>query len=164
MADMAVKNPDDALDIVQDAMLTLAKKYADKPAEQWPPLFYRILQNRIRDWHRRGKVRNRVFSWLGGGKAESSSEIEPDPIAMAAGPAHLEPEQHQRLGQMTQELEVALAGLPERQRQAFMLRVWQGLGVAQTAQAMGCSGGSVKTHYSRAVHKLRKQLEQHWHE
>ncbi len=165
MADIAVRNPDEAMDIVQDAMLTLATKYAAKPAAQWPPLFYRILQNRIRDFHRRGKVRNRIFGqWFSRSKGIDEEAFELDPIEQTGGPVALEPHRAQELETVADDLDAALGALPDRQREAFMLRVWEGMDVAQTAQAMGCSQGSVKTHYSRAVHALRDKLETHWYE
>ena len=61
IAEIAVRDRDEALDLVQDAMIKLARSYADRPGDEWPPLFYRILQNGVRDWHRRQKVRNRVM-------------------------------------------------------------------------------------------------------
>ena len=162
MADIAIKHPDDALDIVQDAMLTLANKYASKPSDQWAPLFYRILQNRIRDHQRRGSVRSRFFpSWFAA--RDDDGEVY-DPIDHSSGPAGLEPERARELDHAGTDLDSALAALPGRQREAFLLRVWEGLDVAQTAKAMGVSPGSVKTHYSRAVHSLRDTLGAHWHE
>jgi len=154
IARIIVRNDDDALDIVQDAMLQLARSYADRPAEEWRPLFYRILQNRIRDFQRRSKVRARILSWFA---SASDEEDEIDPLQSVPDRAALPPEQLST-EQAMQELERALAKLPARQQQAFMLRNFEGLDVAQTAAAMGCTEGSVKTHYSRAVHTLRAEL------
>ena len=145
-------------------MLTLAKRYASKPPAQWPPLFHRILQNRIRDYHRRGKVSNRLFARWFGTKDVHGEDTWLDPVDLASGPEALEPQKLREMDGAVQELDDAVAELPPRQREAFLLRVWEGFDVAQTAAAMGVSAGSVKTHYSRAVHALRNKLEAHWRE
>lgn len=155
IAQAALRHEDDALDAVQDAMLQLARAYSDRPAGEWKPLFYRILENRIRDMQRRRTVRNRVMSWLP--FRSDSEEDEPDPIAEAASDEPL-PMRRLEIDEAMSALEQALAGLPRRQQQAFMLRTLEGLDVAQTARAMGCSEGSVKTHYFRALQALRAQL------
>jgi RNA polymerase sigma-70 factor (ECF subfamily) len=154
---LQVSNADDALDIVQDAMIRLVRRYRSRPADQWPPLFYRILQNGTRDWHRRQAVRRKVFSIF----TRQDPEAE-DIAARMPGPASDDPlGRLQRDGAM-QALDAALRQLPARQREAFILRNLEGLDVQQTAAAMGCSDGSVKTHYSRAVHRLREELGEHW--
>jgi len=158
IAEISIRDRDEALDLVQDAMIKLVRNYADRPAEEWTPLFYRILQNRIRDWQRRQAVRNRVMVWFGKG----SEDNDYDPIAAAPDPAGRAPDEELQTGQAMESLEEAITGLPARQREAFMLRTFEGLGVAGTAAAMGCSEGSVKTHYSRAVHSLRETLGEHW--
>ncbi|HJS91609.1 MAG TPA: RNA polymerase sigma factor [Steroidobacteraceae bacterium] len=155
IAQAALRHEDDALDAVQDAMLQLARAYSQRPAEEWKPLFYRILENRIRDVQRRRTVRNRVMSWLP--FRGDSEEDEPDPIAEAASDEPL-PMRRLEIEEAMSELEKALARLPRRQQQAFLLRTLEGLDVAQTARAMGCSEGSVKTHYFRALQTLRAQL------
>ena len=155
IAQAALRHEDDALDAVQDAMLQLSRAYADRPAEEWKPLFYRILENRIRDMQRRRTVRGRVIAWLP--YRGDDDEDEPDPIALAASPEP-QPVQRLELEQAVGALEKALDQLPRRQQQAFLLRALEGLDVAQTAAAMGCSEGSVKTHYFRAVQALRAQL------
>jgi RNA polymerase sigma-70 factor (ECF subfamily) len=159
IARIAVRHDDDALDIVQDAMLQLARRYGQRPDAEWRPLFYRILQNRIRDYQRRRKVRARIMSWLPGPAA--ADEDCGDPIESAPDPAAL-PAEALATGQAMQALEAALALLPGRQQEAFMLRVFEGMDVAETASAMGCGEGSVKTHYSRAVHTLRARLGDAW--
>lgn len=159
MAEIAVRDRDEAMDLVQDAMIKLARNYADRSQDEWAPLFHRILQNGIRDWHRRSKVRNRVMVWFGRGKG---SDDEYDIVANAPDPAGRAPEENLQNAGAMQQLEVALQQLPGRQREAFMLRTFEGLNVADTAAAMGCSQGSVKTHYSRAVHTLRERLGDHW--
>ena len=155
IAQAALRHEDDALDAVQDAMLQLARAYSDRPAEEWKPLFYRILENRIRDMQRRRTVRNRVMSWLPF-RAEAE-ESEPDPIAEAASDDPL-PARRLEIDEAMSALEKAIGALPRRQQQAFLLRTLEGLDVAQTARAMGCSQGSVKTHYFRALQTLRAQL------
>ena len=155
MAQAALRNEDDALDAVQDAMLQLARAYAKRPAEEWKPLFYRILENRIRDMQRRRTVRGRVFAWLPFRGDEDDEE--PDPIAQAAS-TDPQPVRRLELDEAVGALERALEALPRRQQQAFLLRALEGLDVAETAAAMGCSEGSVKTHFFRAVQSLRAQL------
>jgi RNA polymerase sigma-70 factor (ECF subfamily) len=155
IAQIALRHEADALDVVQDAMMQLAHRYSSRPPAEWKPLFYRILENRIRDMQRRRMVRQRVMSWMPW-RGEDEEEA-PDPIAQAADtgpdpPAQLESEQ------TMQALEEALVQLPGRQRQAFLLRNIEGLDVADTAAAMKCSQGSVKTHYFRAVQALRLKL------
>ena len=156
MAEMATHERQEALDIVQESMIAFCKKYAQRSAVEWPPIFHRILQNKIRDWHRRHKVRSRWRVWLGGNPKETE---EHDAIQQLADPANPQPERHHASDQASEALIAAVQTLPHRQQQAFLLRTWEGLGVEETAQAMGCSGGSVKTHLSRAMQALRIQLE-----
>jgi len=159
MAQMATGNADEALDIVQEAMLKLVQRYGRRPAEEWGPLFHRILQSRITDWYRRRQVRNRFRVFLGhaSGEAAAGDAIQalPDPHARL-------PDQALGEERAMQTLQTALAALPLRQRQVFLLRAWEGLDVRAAARAMGCSEGSVKTHYSRALKALRGQLGEHW--
>lgn len=155
MARLALHDDDEALDVVQDAMLKLARGYAARPSEEWRPLFYRILNNRIRDWQRRRAVRNKLFGWLPG--LQSAADEEGDPYEAVPDPQR-GPGEQVMLGDAMARLERALAELPRRQREAFTLRNFEGLNVAETALAMGCTEGSVKTHYSRAVHNLRVRL------
>lgn len=158
IAEISIRDRDEALDLVQDAMIRLARNYASKPADELAPLFYRILQNRIRDWQRRQAVRSRVMVWFGRGNEDNDY----DPVAAAPDPAGRAPDEELESHEAMAGLEDALARLPARQREAFMLRTFEGLDVAGTAAAMGCSQGSVKTHYSRAVHSLRDTLGEHW--
>lgn len=153
LARVATGNEQDAMDIVQDAMIKLVQRYAGRDEQEWGPLFHRILQSRIRDWYRRSLVRNRLRVWFG------SEEDEDDPLQNQPDPRGEEPLGELETERFGVELERALGRLPNRQQQAFMLRAWEGLSVEETAQAMGVSAGSVKTHYSRAVHSLREQLE-----
>jgi RNA polymerase sigma-70 factor (ECF subfamily) len=159
IAEIAVRDRDEALDLVQDAMIKLARNYGARNSEEWPPLFYRILQNGVRDWHRRQAVRNRVMVWFKKVKPEDSDY---DPIAAAPDLNGRAPDEELQNSEAMQDMDLAVHELPARQREAFMLRTFEGLDVAATAAAMGCSQGSVKTHYSRAVHTLRDKLGEHW--
>ena len=159
IAEISIRDRDEALDLVQEAMIKLVRNYADRSNDEWTPLFYRILQNGVRDWHRRRVVRNRVMVWFG---RSTSDGGDYDPVAAAPDPAGRTPDETLQTEQAMESLQLAVAGLPRRQREAFMLRTFEGLNVAGTAVAMGCSEGSVKTHYSRAVHSLRDTLGEHW--
>jgi RNA polymerase sigma-70 factor (ECF subfamily) len=159
MAEIATGNPDDALDLVQEAMMTLVKNYSHKTPQDWGPLFHRILQSRIRDWYRRSSVRNRLLDWLGLADKQGAGN---DPIQSAVDHHGKGPEGMAKNSDAGAALDQALKKLPLRQQQAFLLRNWEGLNVKQTAEAMACSEGSVKTHYSRAVHRLREMLEDHY--
>lgn len=159
IAEIGIRDRDEALDLVQDAMIKLVRNYGSRSQQEWAPLFYRILQNGVRDWHRRQKVRNRVMVWFG---RASSADEEYDVIAQAPDPEGRTPDEELQTEEAMQRLEIAVHALPTRQREAFMLRSFEGLDVAGTAVAMGCSEGSVKTHYSRAVHTLREKLGEHW--
>ena len=155
IAQLATGNLDDAMDLVQETMADFVKRYAGKNDTDWPPLFHRVLHSRITDWHRRTQVRERLrvwFSW-GGVNDDEADPLENLPDHRQESPADL----LLRRG-LGEAIEAALKLLPVRQRQAFLLRSWEGLDVAQTAKAMGCSEGSVKTHYFRAVHSLRELL------
>jgi RNA polymerase sigma-70 factor (ECF subfamily) len=154
MAQIALGHEADALDAVQDAMIQLVRRYPDRPPQQWRPLFYRILANRIRDMRRRRIVRGRVMAWLPWNAEDADA---PDPVAQAPDPAP-GPGASAEGDEMMVALQAAVQKLPARQREAFLLRNLEGMDVAETAAAMGCSDGSVKTHYSRAVQNLREQL------
>ena len=154
----AVRDEDAALDIVQDSMMKLAEKYGDRPEEEFPMLFQRILQNTIRDYYRRSKVRSMWTTLL----SAFSSEDDQDPLEMLQS-------LHQQDGPSTQEndlqsrqtltiIEEEIKKLPARQREAFIMRYWEDMDVAETASAMGCSEGSVKTHCSRATSTLASAL------
>jgi RNA polymerase sigma-70 factor (ECF subfamily) len=159
IAEIALRNADDSLDVVQESMIQLARNYGGRDPAEWKPLFYRILQNRIRDWQRRRRTRSRVFAWWTGGVAEDDDAI--DPIDAAAS-AEAGPAERLEQGEAMGALERAIGELPARQQQAFLLRTVEGLDVAATATAMGCSQGSVKTHYFRALQTLRGRLGEHW--
>jgi RNA polymerase sigma-70 factor, ECF subfamily len=155
IAQIALRHEADALDVVQDAMLQLSTRYAARPPEEWRPLFYRILENRVRDVQRRRSVRNRVMAYMPW-RADDQEDAA-DPIDQAVDRAPLPPAQLEADEAMAA-LEQAITELPARQRQAFLLRNFEGLDVAETAATMKCSQGSVKTHYFRALHALRAKL------
>jgi RNA polymerase sigma-70 factor (ECF subfamily) len=157
----SVHDDEAALDIVQDSMMKLAEKYSAKPAEELPLLFSRIVQNSIRDHFRRQKVRSTwttLLSNLGlGGEDEEGDPLESlDVDEHSNVPAN--PADRLEQSQVMATIEEAVKALPDRQREAFMLRYWEELDVSETAKAMGCSEGSVKTHCSRATHALAKVL------
>jgi len=162
MARMATGSRDDALDIVQDAMFKLVEKYSAKSASEWRPLFYQILNRKITDHYRRNAVKNRLFSLASFGM--KASDEGADLIDRAEGRKSDGPDQTVARNLQMDILSKAVAQLPGRQRQAFMLRCWDGMSTAITAETMGCSQGSVKTHYSRAMHSLRASLEDYRHE
>ena len=159
----AVRNDESALDIVQDAMMKIAEKSGDRPPAEFPMLFQRILQNTIRDWFRRTKVRSfwtTLFSSLKPAGAEGDDfdpleTLEAREGSKSAASASDEVSQAQTMAAIEREI----AKLPARQREAFMLRYWEELDVSETAEAMGCSEGSVKTHCSRATHTLATALK-----
>lgn len=156
-AEIALNDADEALDAVQDAMLRLVRHYGGKPAEEWPPLFWGILRRRITDLQRRRAVRNRVLVWTGRARQDENGDDLPAWDAPDPGP---DPARALASRQAHAAMSKAVRRLPRRQQQAFLLRVLEGLDVADTASAMGCSQGSVKTHLSRALDSLRGQLEE----
>ncbi len=158
IAHITTRDRDEALDLVQDAMLKLVQNYRSRGEAEWKPLFYRILQRRIQDWRRRTWVRNRWRVWYDKATGEDEGERE-DPIERAADPAGANPADQVSNKRGVKALQGELQKLPFRQRQAFLLRAWEDLSVDETARTMGCSTGSVKTHYSRAVHVLRERLK-----
>ncbi|HEY0202252.1 MAG TPA: RNA polymerase sigma factor [Burkholderiaceae bacterium] len=157
-----VRNEDAALDIVQDSMLKLAEHYGDKPVDELPMLFQRILSNCTLDWFRRQKVRNAVFTNMDDFESEPG-EGGFDLLETYAAPQESEgtesAEDALRRVQILREIETELQALPARQREAFLMRYWEEMNVAETAAAMGCSEGSVKTHCFRAVQALSQALK-----
>ena len=155
-----VRNDDAALDIVQDSMIRLSEKYADRPPEELPLVFQRILSNATMDWFRRQKVRNAVLVNLSdfegadddGGDFDLLEMLDPGSVATESAADSVGRQQILEL------IDGEVGKLPGRQREAFLLRYWEELDVAETAAVMGCSQGSVKTHCSRAVHALAKSL------
>ena len=159
----AVRDEDTALDVVQDSMLKLTEKYADRPPEELPLVFQRILQNTIHDHFRRTKVRSTWTVLLSALGAKDDKDDDYDALETLAAKSDssqtANPADQLQQRQVFALIEDALAKLPARQREAFLLRYWEEFDVAETAAAMGCSEGSVKTHCSRAVHALAKTLE-----
>lgn len=156
MAFYAVSDTDDAMDIVQDSMLILAKKYLQRPTTEWRPLFFRILQNKIKDCYRRRQSRGKLFSMFN--RLRDDDDVAVDVVDLHAGPDTEQPDSKLLQELSAEAISDAVATLPLRQQQAFLLRSWEGLSVEQTATAMSCSQGSVKTHHSRAIQKLRAAL------
>lgn len=151
-ARLATGNEADALDIVQDSMMKLAKSYSDKKNEDWPALFQRILQNSIKDWYRKQKVRRILWWWQQDDVSEESLTVETDLLISER------PEQCHQNQQTLNSINKALRQLPFRQQQAFILRAWWEYSTEETAEIMGCSTSSVKTHYSRANKALQTYL------
>ena len=154
MVMLATRQREDAMDIMQDAMLAWVSHYLGRSQDDWKPLFYKVLQNKIRDWQRRTMVRRRILRWFGG---EDNGEETFDTSAVLADIA-ADPVNTLTHRQALENALHVLERLPLRQQQAFLLRSWEGLNVAETALAMGCSEGSVKTHLSRAMNSLRAAL------
>lgn len=159
----AVRDEQAALDIVQDAMLRLAEKYGGRPAAELPLLFHRIMQNAIRDWYRRQKVRSlwtTLLSSLTPGRGDDEDHDPLETLETLDG-SNVEEAPGDRLeqAQVLEIIQQELARLPPRQREAFVMRYWEELDVAETARVMGCSEGSVKTHCSRAAHALATALK-----
>jgi RNA polymerase sigma-70 factor, ECF subfamily len=153
---LSTRETEEALDAVQDAMLRLAQRYGERPEAEWPALFYRILQNRLRDAGRRRQVRQRYVQG-------QVAEDRPDPVMNHPGPEVQRPDRQVELADAGAALNGAVRVLPDRQREAFLFRAVEGYSVAETATLMGCSQGSVKTHLHRAVVALRSALEEHEH-
>ncbi len=156
-----VRNNESALDIVQDSMMKLAEHYGHKPVEEFPMLFQRILSNTTLDWFRRQKVKNALFSSFSDFRSgEDDGEFDIlDSVSIADVAAGFDnPESETERVQTFHQIEQALLLLPNRQREAFLMRYWEDMDVSETASAMGCSEGSVKTHCSRAVQALSKAL------
>ncbi|MFN7834509.1 MAG: RNA polymerase sigma factor [Burkholderiaceae bacterium] len=156
----AVRNEETALDLVQEAMMKLAEKYADRPAAELPLLFTRILQNVTLDHHRRQKVRSTWVSLFSSFTNDENEQIDPlELLSITSEVGHESTEKLLERSQLLKIIEKELEKLPPRQREAFLMRYWEEMDLAQTAAAMGCSQGSVKTHCSRATHTLADALK-----
>ncbi len=157
----AVRDDSHALDIVQDAMLKIAEHYGDRPAAELPLLFTRILQNAIYDYFRRSKVRSNWITLFSALNPADEPDADPLETLETIDDARSEStETTYEREQVVVIIEQEVAKLPARQREAFLLRYWEDLDVAETAAVMGCSEGSVKTHCSRATHALAKALQE----
>lgn len=150
-AEYAVSNREEALDIVQDSMMKLASSYLNKPESEWPMLFQRILQNQIRDWYRKQKVRRVIFWW-----EQYQDEEQPIPEAFATD--LLSPDSTLESDQSFNAIGQQVKSLPLRQQQVFILRAFWGHSIEETATILGCTIGTVKTHYSRAVNTLGNKV------
>lgn len=158
VAELSCGSREDALELVQEAMFGFVRRYRDKPEAEWPLLFWRVLDSRLTDHHRRRQTRSRWLGWLLPRPADAADDGD-DPIDRIPDPAEPGPFSRLADAEALAALEAALRALPSRQRQAFLLRVWEGLDVAGTARAMAVSEGSVKTHLFRALQTLRARLE-----
>lgn len=155
LAMAAVKNQDEAIDLVQESMLQLVQGYGSKDSEEWSPLFHRILQNKIRDWYRRRTVKHTLLKWTGLG--DTKEQVESIPAKESDSPESLLDSRSE-----LEKINQAVGKLPPRQQQVFLLRAWKEMSVSETASAMSISSGSVKTHYSRALESLRLHLGTDW--
>ena len=153
IARFSLRDDADALDAVQEAMIRLARNYSGRPPSEWTPLFYAILRNCVHDLQRSHRSRNSLVTWLKRFVPAGDAEVAELGVEAAPGPED-QAESQQQLSR----IERAVARLPARQREAFLLRNVEDLDVSETAIAMGCTEGSVKTHYSRAVRALRDLL------
>ena len=153
-----VRNEEAALDIMQDSMMKLAEHYGDKPVAELPMLFQRILSNCTLDWFRRQKTRNALFSNMSDFEVAGEDGDFDILEALHSGESSESAEDSTRRAQILREIEIEIQALPTRQREAFLMRYWEEMDVAETAAAMGCSEGSVKTHCSRAVQALSRAL------
>lgn len=158
MAQFATRDREESLDIVQDSMLRFVRHYCTRPSAEWRPLFYRVLQNRILDWHRQRKTRGHWWGRL----LPVTDDTDEEPLQKVAAAVSDDPLHALQRAQAMTRLESALQALPLRQQQVFLLRVWEGLGVTATARVLGVGEGSVKTHLSRALARLRAELGEVW--
>ena len=160
MIQIATGQTDDSLDLLQDCMMAFVRKYSDKSKSEWKPLFYRVVQNRIRDWDRHERLKRLFF--ISNQRRETGPDGENDPIESIEDHRAVDSLTALKAARAMEKLNDVIKQLPARQQQVFLLRSWEGLNTKETARAMGCTEGSVKTHYSRAVIKLRQELEGTW--
>lgn len=154
----ACGNREDALDLVQDSMCSFISKYSRKAQSEWKPLFYKILQNKIRDLYRKRSIRSRWQALTGVTSDEDNTNL----LEKLEDKKGLNPEQETQNMQAIERLQIELKLLSLKQQQVFLLRAWEGLSISETALAMGCSEGAIKSHYSRATERLRKKLGKYW--
>lgn len=168
MARYALWDHEQALDVVQDSMLKLVERYRERPPAEWPALFFTIVAHRINDLRRWRRVRSgagRLLSLVGLGRSddgEQETDLLDTHVVDDPPGDRIDPEQALARRQQRAAIEAALAGLPDRQRDTFILREWQGLDIKETARALGCSEGSVKQHHFRALKALRQTLAEVW--
>lgn len=156
---IALSDHDEALDVVQDTMIRLVQKYQHRPSNEWRTLFFTILHNRITDSHRKNTQRSRWFGWF---ERSADKDDDNDPLERVSHYAGLQPEQQLVHSAALTEVDAVLQTLSLRQQQAFWMRMVEGLDTKTTAEVMGCSVGSVKTHLSRALAVLKEELEEHY--
>ncbi len=162
MAEIATQSRDDALDIVQDTMYAFIGRYGDHNSAEWHPLFFRVLQNKIRDWYRRTAIRRRFGRWLPLGYKGDEATRTADPFDQLADPKDKGQDHRLELQDSMSRLSQALKNLPHKQQQVFLMRAWEGFSTKETAAVMKCSDGTVKTHYWRALNTLREKLKDYW--
>ncbi len=162
MAEIATKSREDALDIVQDTMYDFVRRYNNHNSQEWRPLFFRVLQNKIRDWYRRSTIRRRFGGLLPRSFSNDDELQQEDPFAQVADSKEMGLDHNLHVQDSLDRLNQALADLPHKQQQVFLMRAWEGFSTKETAAIMKCSQGTVKTHYSRALHTLQEKLKDHW--
>ena len=155
MAQLATHNDADAMDIVQEAMIKLVTHYSEKTVEEWRPLFFKILENRILDWHRKQSVMKKIFFW----RKDTADEANQNSISSEVEDRQFDPQSQLISEQIGKHLLACIEALPLKQQQCFLLRSWEGLSIKETSKIMGINENSVKTHYSRAMQKLKQHHE-----
>mgnify|MGYP000025746946 CR=1 FL=1 len=153
MAQLATHSEADALDIVQDAMIKLASKYSERQPSEWRPLFFKILENRILDWHRKQTVMKKIFFW----RKDGNDTDDHSELTLEQADFQFDPESQLASEQLGTRLLSVIELLPMKQQQCFLLRSWEGLSTKETAEVMNINENSVKTHYARALSKLKQQ-------
>ena len=161
MIQIATGGSDDALDILQDSMMAFVRNYSKKNELEWKPLFYKVVQNKIRDWFRKEKLKRLFFACVPGRRSHDSENLH-NPIESVRDKKVIDPLTGIKTSQAMERLHDVLNQLPRRQQQVFLLRAWEGLSTKEAAMAMNCTEGTVKTHYFRAVNKLKHELEGTW--
>ena len=161
-AEIATKSRDDALDIVQDTMYDFVRHYGEHSHDQWRPLFFRVLQNKIRDWYRRTAIRRKFGGWLSFGFQNDEGGRQENPFDLVADGAGKTPAQNIEVQDSLSRLNESLQQLPHKQQQVFLMRAWEGFSTKETADIMKCSPGTVKTHYFRALKTLQAKLKDYW--
>ena len=154
IAHLATQCEADALDIVQDTMFKLAAKYHDRPTEEWKPLFFTILESRIMDWHRKQTLKKKLFFW----KKDKHLDADDNELHEDSRTELANPEDEIMSEQLGKHLLECISALPLQQQQCFILRSWEGMSISETALAMKLNENSVKTHYARALKKLKEQI------
>jgi RNA polymerase sigma-70 factor, ECF subfamily len=158
---IATGGNDDALDILQESMMAFVRNYSNKNESEWRPLFYKVVQNKIRDWFRKERIK-RLFFFNMPARQPEEAKNRPDPVDSAPDNHIEDPLSGIKTSQAMTKLNVSLKQLPRRQQQVFLLRAWEGLSTQETATAMNCTEGTVKTHYFRAINRLKEELEGTW--